>query len=160
MTYYNYLGQPMPETAPEQANVLGTSAGGETIRAPAGNSSAAGAGGGDTLIGSSGDNTFFITDAKDVVVEQPGGGVDTEDGYMPIRLAPNVENLRVHQDFNHGVGNSLDNLIITDGRAWLYGAAGSDVLVGATNTTTTFGGVSVTLAAGQTETLVIKPING
>ena len=31
MTYYNYLGQPMPETAPEQSNVLGTSAGGETL---------------------------------------------------------------------------------------------------------------------------------
>ncbi|MDB5446221.1 MAG: exsH, partial [Phenylobacterium sp.] len=138
MTYYNYLGQPMPETAPEQSNVLGTPAGGETIRAPAGNSSAAGNGGGDTLIGSSGDNTFFITDAKDVVVEQPNGGIDTENGYMPITLAPNVENLVVHQDFNHGVGNSLDNLIITDGRAWLYGAGGNDVLVGATNTTTTF----------------------
>ena len=138
MTYYNYLGQPMPETAREQSNILGTPAGDETIYAPAGDSSIAGDGGGDMLIGSSGDNTFFITDPADRVVEQPNGGIDTESGYMPITLAPNVENLVVHQDFNHGVGNSLDNLIITDGRAWLYGAAGNDVLVGATNTTTTF----------------------
>jgi beta-glucanase (GH16 family) len=138
VTYYNYLGQPMPETAPEDSNILGTSAGGETIRAPEGNSSAAGAGGGDTMIGSSGDNTFFITDPHDVVLEQAGGGVDTENGWLTIKLAPNVENLVVHQNFNHGVGNDLDNLIITDGRAWLYGGAGNDVLVGATNTTTTF----------------------
>jgi beta-glucanase (GH16 family)/Ca2+-binding RTX toxin-like protein len=138
VTYYNYLGQPMPETATEQSNILGTPAGGETIQAPAGNSSIAGDGGGDVLVGSSGDNTFYITDPKDRVVEQPNGGTDTEDGYMTIKLADNVENLRVHKDFNHGVGNSLDNLISTDGRAWLYGAGGNDVLVGATNTTTTF----------------------
>ena len=53
-------------------------------------------------------------------------------------LAPNVENLTVHQDFNYAVGNSLDNLIQVDGRQWVYGGAGHDVLVGATNTTTTF----------------------
>src|SRR6185503_5449019 len=128
----------MPETATEQSNVDGTAAGNETIQAPAGNSSTAGDGGGDLLIGSSGDNTFFIDDPHDRVQEQPGGGIDTDVGWTSIALAPNVENLTVHQDFNYAIGNSLDNLIVVDGRQWVYGGAGNDVLVGSTSTSTTF----------------------
>ena len=137
MTYFNYLGQPMPETPAETGNISGTSAGNETITAPAGDTSVSGQGGGDLLIGSSGGNRFYLTDPRDRV-QETAGGVDTEIGWLPIQLAPNVENLIVHGDFNHGVGNNLDNLITTDGRAWLDGGAGNDVLVGATNTTTTF----------------------
>jgi beta-glucanase (GH16 family) len=135
--YYNYLGNPMPETPTESGRIAGTSAGHETITAPAGDTSVSGEGGGDLLIGSAGGNRFWITNPNDVV-QETAGGVDTEIGWLPITLAANVENLIVHQDFNHGVGNSLDNLIITDGRAWLDGRQGNDVLVGATNTTTTF----------------------
>ena len=138
MTYFNYLGQPMPETATEQSHIDGTAAGGETVQAPAGNSSIAGDGGGDLLIGSSGDNTFFIDDPHDRVQEQPNGGIDTEVGWTSITLAPNVENLTVHQDFNYAIGNSLDNLIVVDGRQWVDGGAGNDVLVGSTSTSTTF----------------------
>ena len=137
MTYFNYLGQAMPETPAETGNISGTSAGNETITAPAGDTSVSGQGGGDLLIGSSGGNRFYLTDPRDRV-QETAGGVDTEIGWLPIQLAPNVENLIVHGDFNHGVGNNLDNLITTDGRAWLDGGAGNDVLVGATNTTTTF----------------------
>ena len=115
MTYFNYLGQPMPETALEQSHVDGTTAGNETVQAPAGNSSIAGDGGGDLLIGSSGDNTFFLDDPHDRVQESPGGGIDTEVGWTSIALAANVENLVVHQDFNYAIGNSLDNLIVVDG---------------------------------------------
>src|SRR5689334_21368980 len=128
----------MPETAIEQSHIDGTPAGNETIQAPAGNSSIAGDGGGDLLIGSSGDNTFFIDDPHDRVSEQPNGGVDTEVGWTSIALAANVENLTVHQDFNYAIGNSLSNLIQVDGRQWVYGGAGDDVMVGAASTSTTF----------------------
>src|SRR5438067_1294719 len=128
----------MPETPPESGRIVGTAAGNETITAPAGDSSISGEGGGDLLIGSAGGNRFYLTNPNDRVQEQPNGGIDTEIGWLSINLAPNVENAEVHQDFNHVVGNSLDNLIITDGRSWLDGGAGNDVLVGATNTTTTF----------------------
>jgi len=129
----------MPETPAESGNILGTPAGDETIVAPAGNTSVAGNGGGDLLVGSGGGNRFFFSDGNDRVLEpNVNGGIDTEIGWLTIKLAPNVENLIVHQDFNHGVGNSLDNLMITDGRAWLYGGLGNDVLVGATNAGTTF----------------------
>src|SRR4051812_45679753 len=139
MPYYNYLGVLMPEGGGESDDHLkGTSVGNETLTAPAGNASLSGEGGGDKMIGSSGDNHFFITNPRDVVVEQAGGGIDTEIGYTSIRLAPNVENLTVHQDFNYAVGNALDNLIIVDGRQWVSGGAGNDVLVGSTTQQTTF----------------------
>ena len=136
-TYYNYLGQAMPMSATPATFLNGTSAGGEVLQAPNEPSELNGQGGGDTLIGSAYDTTFEISDPHDVVQAQ-AGAVNTEEGYLTITAAPNVQNITVHGDFNHAVGNSLDNLIIADGRSWLYGGGGNDVLVGATNTTTTF----------------------
>ncbi|RAK58446.1 hypothetical protein DJ021_00845 [Phenylobacterium hankyongense] len=131
MTYYNYRGVAMPESATESGRIVGTSAGGETITAPAGDTSISGEGGGDVLIGSSGDNRFWITDPKDVVQEQPNAGIDTEIGWTSIKLAPNIENLTVNNGFNYAVGNAMDNLIVVDDAThWLYGGAGNDVLVG------------------------------
>jgi hypothetical protein len=81
LTYYNWRGQPMPESAPEQGRIAGTAAGGrrpaaggETMTAPAGDTSVSGEGGGDLLIGSSGDNRLWITDPQDIVQEQPTAG--------------------------------------------------------------------------------------
>ena len=138
MTYYNYLGQPMPESGTETSHIDGTSAGNETIQGPDGNSSVAGDGGGDVLLGSNGDNRFWIDDPHDVVREQPNAGIDTEIGWTSIKLAPNVENLTVHMDFNYAVGNDLDNLIIVDGSQWMNGGPGNDVLVGSPTQRTTF----------------------
>src|SRR5688500_9434577 len=139
MVYYNARGQAMPESAPEQSRISGTSAGNETVVAPAGHSSVSGEGGGDLLIGSSGDNRHWITDPKDRVQEQPGGGIDTMIGWTSIRLAPNVENLQVNNPFNYAYGNDLGNLIIVDNAThWIYGAGGDDVMVGASVDKTTF----------------------
>ena len=61
MTYFNYLGVAMPESASPTTGVYGTSAGHETLTAPAGPSSVDSNGGtGDLLIGSSGDNIFYV----------------------------------------------------------------------------------------------------
>ena len=138
MTYYNYLGQAMAVSAPEQSSIDGSPAGDETIQASAGSSSISGGGGGDLLIGSSGDNRFYIKDSNDRVQELPGGGVDTQIAYTSVILAPNVENLTVHMDFNFAVGNGLDNLIIVDGSQWINGLAGDDVLVGSETQRTSF----------------------
>ncbi|HVI33970.1 Calx-beta domain-containing protein [Phenylobacterium sp.] len=139
MTYYNSRGVAMPESAAEEARVAGTAAGNETINAPAGNSSLSGEGGGDLLIGNNRDNRHWITDPKDRVVEQAGGGVDTQIGWTSIQLAANVENLQVNGAFNYAVGNGLGNLIIVDNEThWIYGAGGDDVLVGGATSKTTF----------------------
>jgi beta-glucanase (GH16 family) len=136
MPYFNSRGEAMPESAPEEARIAGTAAGNETVRAPEGRSSVSGEGGGDVLIGSSGDNRHWITHPNDRVIEQPGGGIDTTIGWTAIRLAPNVENLIVHGDLNYAAGNDLGNLIVVDGRQWVYGAGGDDVLVGGFNPVT------------------------
>jgi beta-glucanase (GH16 family) len=139
VTYYNYRGQAMPESATETGRIAGTSAGGETMVAPAGNTSVSGEGGGDLLIGSAGDNRFWITDPNDVIQEAPNAGVDTEIGWTSLKLADNVENLTVNGGFNYALGNSLNNLIVVDdNQHWLYGGAGDDVLVGAPTTKSTF----------------------
>jgi hypothetical protein len=138
MTYYNYLGQPMPESGVETGHIDGTTAGNETIQAPAGNTAIAGDGGGDLLIGSAGDNRFYIDDTHDRIQEQPNNGIDTEIGYTSLILAPNVENLTVHGDFNYAVGNNADNIITVDGSQWLNGLGGNDVLVGSLTQRTTF----------------------
>ena len=139
MTYYNARGEAMLESATEQARAAGTSAGNETINAPAGHSSLSGEGGGDVLIGNNLDNRHWITDPKDRVVEQAGGGVDTAIAWTSVHLAPNVENLTVNGGFNYAVGNELGNLItVDDATHWVYGGRGDDVLVGAATQKTTF----------------------
>ncbi len=139
MPYYNARGVLMPESAPESGRVAGTAAGGETITAPPGNTSVSGEGGGDTLIGSSGDNRFWITHPNDRILENAGGGTDTLTAWSPAKLPANVENLVVNGAFNYAVGNELGNLItVDDASHWIYGGAGDDVLVGAVTQRTTF----------------------
>jgi beta-glucanase (GH16 family) len=139
MTYYNSRGVAMPESAPEQARIAGTSAGNETINAPAGHSSLSGEGGGDLLIGNNMDNRHWITHPTDRVVEQAGGGVDTMIGWTSLKLADHVENLQVNGNLNYAVGNNLGNLIIVDDNThFVWGAGGDDVLVGAAIQKTTF----------------------
>ncbi|HEY8618249.1 MAG TPA: hypothetical protein VIL67_18615, partial [Phenylobacterium sp.] len=139
MTYYSSRGVAMPVSAPEQARVAGAAVGNETINAPAGHSSLSGEGGGDLLIGNNLDNRHWITDPKDRVVEQAGGGVDTMIGWTSLKLADNVENLQVNGQLNYAIGNNLGNLIIVDDNThFMWGAGGDDVLVGGATQKTTF----------------------
>ncbi len=91
MPYYNSRGILMPESAPESGRVQGTSAGNETSTAPAGNTSVSGEGGGDLMIGSSGDNRFWITHPSDKIQEQPGGGIDTLTAWWETELHSEAE---------------------------------------------------------------------
>jgi beta-glucanase (GH16 family)/Ca2+-binding RTX toxin-like protein len=136
-TYYNYLGQPMPVSANPTSSVTGNDPnGGETWTAPPGPSSVAGDGGGDTLVGNTGDITFYITNPHDVVQAPNDGGTDTIVAYTSYALPDNVQNLDVSGDFNYAVGNGLDNLIIVNGEQWVDGGAGNDVLVGGSGNAT------------------------
>ncbi|MDE2487267.1 MAG: family 16 glycosylhydrolase, partial [Alphaproteobacteria bacterium] len=134
MPYDNYLGQPMPESASPTQNVYGTSAGGETLTAPAGPSSVDSNGGtGDVLIGSNGDNIFYVKDPTDLVQVASGlTGVKTVVAYTNFALPDHVQNLTFSGANVYGAGNSLDNLIIAgaDPGETLYGGGGNDVLVG------------------------------
>ena len=129
-TYLNYLGQPIPQSADPTSSVTGNDPnGGEAWTAPTGPSSVQGGGGGDTLVGNTGDTTFIVTNPHDVVEASPDSGTDTVVAYTSYTLPDNVQNLTVSNDFNYAVGNSLDNLITVSGAQWVDGGAGNDVLV-------------------------------
>ncbi len=136
-TYLNYLGQPMPESAAPTSSVTGDDpGGGQTWTAPPGPSSVQGDGGGDTLVGNTGDITFIVTNPHDVVEAPADGATDTVVAYTSYTLPDNVQNLQSSGDFNYAVGNSLDNLITVNGTQWVDGGAGNDVLVGGSGAAT------------------------
>jgi Ca2+-binding RTX toxin-like protein len=101
-----------------------------------------GGGGVDRMIGLGGDDTYYVTNNYDVVVETVGGGTDTVRtawGWAP--LAANVENL-VYTGTGSlmGIGNAVDNIMwggaVDDqisghaGNDTLHGGSGLDRLIG------------------------------
>jgi Ca2+-binding RTX toxin-like protein len=144
VSYFNFLGQAMPESA-SGSGVFGTSVGGETLTAPPGPSAVDGNGGGDTLIGSNGDNTFYVKDPHDIVRVAAGSpGVKTVVAYTSFTLPDNVQNLTSSGAFNYAAGNNLGNLIkVGNDGEMVYGAGGDDVLVGG------FGNDSFIVKAGE-----------
>jgi beta-glucanase (GH16 family) len=145
VTYYNYLGQAMPESATPINGVYGTSAGGEVLTAPPGPSGVDSGGGGDTLIASNGDNTFWLKDKNDVVQVAAGlTGIKTVVAYSWYTLPAGVHNLISSGARNFAVGNDLNNLIIVGNDAEsISGGKGNDVLVGG------LGGNTFIVAAGE-----------
>lgn len=147
--------RPRP-SVPARISQAGTAAA-ETLRGTPGEDAFRGGGGADTLIGGAGDDTYYVT-RSEVIVEQPGEGVDTavfldDTTYL---LPDNVENVVIQRAANrplHGrhiqmlgyaggpsaignalanrmVGSAADNLL--DGRGGhdeLTGGAGRDVFV-------------------------------
>ncbi|WP_441234184.1 Ig-like domain-containing protein [Bradyrhizobium sp. 930_D9_N1_4] len=107
--------------------------GGETQVGTSGNDAFSGAGG-DVLIGGLGDDTYYLWDNRETVVEQAGQGVDTVvvNYWGAATLAANVENLILNSPgANSGTGNALNNIIIAGSvGATLDGGAGNDILVG------------------------------
>ncbi|WP_158511053.1 beta strand repeat-containing protein [Azospirillum thiophilum] len=97
----------------------------------------------NTFLGSSGDDVFLIENTDDVVVEAPGGGLDsvytTVAGYT---LSDNVEKLiYIGAGSFSGVGNASDNLIQGgSGNDMLSGGGGNDTLIGGEGNNTLFGG--------------------
>ena len=146
MSYFNFRGDVAPQSAAPGATTYGTSAGGERLTAPTGPSAVdSGGGPGDVMIGSSGDNIFYVRDGSDLVQVAGGlAGVKTIVAYMRYALPPNVQNLEITGTYNYAIGNGQSNLIIAhNGSASLYGGPGDDVMVGAG------GGTSFLAPTGQ-----------
>lgn len=114
--------------------------GSPTRKAPligaAGSDALFGTGGGARLAGLGGDDTYHLWDIADRVVEEAAAGVDTIvlhglDYAVGYALPAHVENIFVEGHDGRAVGNALDNLVEGgDGRQWLNGAGGNDVLTG------------------------------
>jgi Ca2+-binding RTX toxin-like protein len=85
--------------------------------------------GADTMAGGTGNDTFMVDDAADVVTELAGEGTDTVQSYLAnYTLGLHVENLTLLGNLNAGgTGNALANVLSGNaGNNTLVGGAGGD----------------------------------
>lgn len=108
----------------------------------AGNDSLDGGKGADRLEGGTGNDTYYVDDIGDIVVELPDAGYDLVDATISYTLPDNVENLYLSGTAPiDGTGNALGNEItgnVADNV--LRGGGGSDRLRGGLGNDTLDGG--------------------
>jgi len=119
----------------------------------------------DTLIGGIGDDTYILTDAGAVIIENVGEGTDLVMASGSYSLGTNIENLTFTDTLgNTGRGNSLTNVITGNTNIDILdaGSAGDDSLIGGTGNDTYIvdhTGVTVTENAGQGIDLVKSSVS-
>lgn len=106
-----------------------------TITGTSGINTLNGLAGADTLVGGAGNDIYYIDEAGDVVVEDPGtgGGIDTAYITGTYTLSANVEKLVFAGSAGGftGTGNGLANTLTGNaGNNTLDGGAGADKLIG------------------------------
>ncbi|MGH2670485.1 MAG: peroxidase family protein, partial [bacterium] len=142
------IGTPDPDA-------LSGTVGDDDLQGLASNDVLIGGGGGDMMTGGLGHDTYEVTDAGDVVVENAGEGIDTVwTSLSSYILSANVENLMFGGAGNFsGIGNILDNMIVArGGNDTLIGGGGADTMTGGTGDDTyevTDAGDVVTENAGE-----------
>src|SRR5689334_6628771 len=84
------------------------------------------------LFGLAGDDIYVIDGPGDVVVEDPGSGIDTIKSSISYTIAPNVENVILTGSSNiNAIGNELNNSLTgNDGNNILDGKLGNDTMAG------------------------------
>ena len=98
-----------------------------------GNNELNGGGGADRMIGGAGNDTYYVDNAFDRLVENEGEGIDTVYASVSFSLAyQHLDNLVLTGGAGiNGHGNSLDNMITgNDAGNELHGISGHDVLGG------------------------------
>ncbi len=123
------------------SNISGTgNALGNTITGNTGNNTLNGGGGSDTLAGGGGNDIYVVDATGDVIVENPGEGIDTVQAGISYSIAAlaDVENLTLTGSGNiNGIGNALANVITgNSGNNVLDGGSGNDTLVGSSGNDT------------------------
>ncbi|BCH20391.1 calcium-binding protein [Mesorhizobium sp. L-8-3] len=87
--------------------------------------------GADRLVGGAGNDTYYVDNARDVVVEVAGQGTDRVISSVNHTLATYVENLTLTGSAVWGTGNTLNNVVVgTTGNNVLAGGWGNDTLTG------------------------------
>jgi Ca2+-binding RTX toxin-like protein len=91
-----------------------------------------GGAGADLMEGGAGDDSYWVDETRDVVVEAAGGGVDTVYATVTHNLSVEVEKLALKGTAAiNGAGNALNNVIFGNSAAnVLNGSFGDDVVAG------------------------------
>jgi Ca2+-binding RTX toxin-like protein len=88
----------------------------------------------DTLIGGLGNDTFVLDNKKDVIIENPGEGIDTVIAGFTYTLGDDLENLILLDGVKgkqNVIGNAADNMLTGNSNAnTLDGRAGADTMAG------------------------------
>ena len=120
----------------------------------------------DTLIGGTGNDTYIVSNASDLVSEASSAGTDVVISSVSLTLATNVEKLTLTGSANlSGTGNSSANTITGNtGNNVLDGGSGADTIVGnSTSGADTFvvdnAGDSITEVNSGTGALVQSSVN-
>ncbi|MES2493409.1 MAG: glycosyl hydrolase [Pseudomonadota bacterium] len=114
-------------------NTMTGSLGADTLIGGGGNDVLDGNDGADHMDGGAGDDTFYVDDSGDIVVERGAEGRDTvRVDLFDYTLAANVENLILSgQGDLAGNGNSLDNVLTGNvGANAIHGGTGNDEITG------------------------------
>ncbi|WP_349601323.1 beta strand repeat-containing protein [Azospirillum argentinense] len=138
-------------------------AGDDALEGGTGNDTLNGGLGADLMAGGVGNDTYYVDDAGDVVIEFAGEGTDTVRSAIDYTLGDNVEALVLTGTALVGSGNALNNSLTgtaganvlcgLDGDDTLTGGAGADTLDGGAGSDTasyagSAAGVAVDLSAG------------
>ncbi len=130
---FNALGTWLaPSAAPTNWLSWGSTAAGMSLSGSSSNDAIWTPGGGATVAGGAGDDTYHLYSMRDQVLELPNKGIDTVLSYLPAyRLPANVENLAVQFANSSGTGNERANILVGwAGSQTLDGGAGNDILTG------------------------------
>ncbi|MCC2674787.1 MAG: alkaline phosphatase [Ramlibacter sp.] len=98
--------------------------------------------GADTMLGDTGDDTYVVNDAGDVVIEELFEGRDTVRSSLNLTLGDHLEVLVLTGAATQGIGNAEDNELRGNGAAnRLEGLDGQDTLNGGSGADTLVGGL-------------------
>jgi len=132
----------------------------DTLNGGAGADQLDGGTGADAMSGGAGDDTYWVDDAGDLVVELPDSGTDIVFSTISYTLTDNVENLTLTgTDNTSGTGNDLGNIVVgnsgantlsgLDGNDTVEGLDGNDVLAGNAGNDLVYGGEGDDRIGGQ-----------
>jgi hypothetical protein len=122
-------------------NMISGNTGANLLIGDGGNDILNGGVGADDMRGGIGDDTYWIDDAGDVIVELASQGIDRVTARIDYTLTANVETLALAGTGRVGTGNGLDNLLQgSNGHDTLSGLGGADTLRGNDGNDTLLGG--------------------
>ncbi|HEY8577188.1 MAG TPA: calcium-binding protein [Devosia sp.] len=144
----------------EGDDVLWGGDGDDTLIGGDGRDSMQGDAGADIMIGGLGDDSYKLSDAQDVIVEDAGEGIDqVTSNLASYTLGANLENLMLNWSSGNstGIGNSLANRISgNEGNNILSGEDGNDSLDGSYGDDTLMGGAGNDILQGSRGMDILK----